>query len=69
MAKAAATIVRTAPSHYFLNVFWVRVRLASSLFTLGKRKKSAGTRSGNYNRCWISLICLAAIQFMTTAAV
>jgi hypothetical protein len=45
MAKSAAFRVLTVPSHSFLKVFWVRVRLASSLFTLGKRKKLAGARS------------------------
>ncbi len=40
--KSAAFRVLAAPSHSFLKVSLVRMRLASSLFTFGKRKKSAG---------------------------
>jgi hypothetical protein len=39
------TPLRT-PSHSFLNSSWVIVKPASSFFSLGKRKKSAGARSG-----------------------
>jgi hypothetical protein len=44
-AKMAAKIVLTAPSHSLLKVSWMRVRSASSLFTLGNRKKLVGVRS------------------------
>ncbi len=46
VAKSAAERVLTAPSHAFLRVSGVRVLPASSLFTLGNRKKSAGAKSG-----------------------
>jgi hypothetical protein len=47
VAKSATFTVLVAPSHSFLKVSLVRVRPASSLFTFGKRKKSAGARSGD----------------------
>jgi hypothetical protein len=46
VAKSTAERVLTAPSHAFLRVSWVRDLLANYLFTLGNRKKSAGTKSG-----------------------
>ncbi len=39
VVKAADEKVLTAPFHSFLRVYWVRVLPASSLFTLGNRKK------------------------------
>ncbi len=46
VAKSATFRVLVPPSHSFLMVFLVRVRVrpASSLFTFGKRKKSPGAR-------------------------
>ncbi len=39
-----------APSHSFLRVSLMRVRMASSLITLWKRKKLASIKSGKYRR-------------------
>ncbi len=44
-AKMATKILLTAPSHSLLKVSWMRVRSASSIFTLGNRKKLVGARS------------------------
>jgi hypothetical protein len=46
----------------------VNVRLASSLFTLGKRKKMAGARSSKYGGSLMTWNCLAAILFVTMAS-
>ncbi len=50
LAKSAAVILLTAPSHS-LKVSWFRVRPAGSLCTLGNRKLSAGAKSGEYGGC------------------
>jgi hypothetical protein len=44
--KSTTKRVLTTPSHSFLRAYWVRVLPASSLFTLGNIKKSAGAKSG-----------------------
>ena len=46
LAKSSLLRVLRTPSHLFLNSSWVMVMPASSFFNLGKRKKSAGARSG-----------------------
>jgi hypothetical protein len=58
-----------APSPSFLKVSFLMARQASSLFTLGNRKKSAKAISGKWGWCWNTQICLAAIQSVTMAAV
>ncbi len=59
MAKSAALRFFAAPSHSFLKVSLVRMRPASSLFTFGKRKKSAWARSHEKGRCSITFTMAA----------
>jgi hypothetical protein len=68
-ANSSTPILLVTPSQVFLSVSGVNRMPASSSFTLRKRKKSAGARSGEYGGCSKTWTLLAAIQVCTTAAV